>query len=91
MTVKFLVKEKNQIEMEISGIDTALLYYLVEKLNATSGVEFAATKKEHPLSDVQKLIVKTKSANAADITLKALKEIEEETEEFKKKFQQIVK
>jgi len=54
-------------------------------------VEFAATKKEHPLSDVQKLIVKTKSANAADITLKALKEIEEETEEFKKKFQQIVK
>ena len=91
MAVKFLVKEKNQIEIEITGIDTSLLYYLVEKLNATSGVEFAATKKEHPLIDVQKLIVKTKSGNAAEITLKALKEIEDETEEFKKKFQQLVK
>lgn len=91
MAVKFLVKEKNQIEMEITGIDTSLLYYLVEKLNAMPGVEFAAMKKEHPLIDVQKLIVKTKSENAANVALKALKEIEEETENFKKKFQLLVK
>ncbi len=91
MAVRFLVKEKNQIEMEITGIDTSLLCYLVEKLNETPGVEFAATKKEHPLVDVQKLIVRTKSENAASVTLKALKEIEGETEDFKKKFQQLVK
>lgn len=91
MAVKFLVKEKNHIEMEISGVDGSLLYYLVEKLNSINGVEFAATKKEHPLSDTQKLIVKTKNASAANIALKALEEIEEEAEEFKKKFQQLLK
>lgn len=91
MAVNFIVNEKNHIEMEITDVDASLLYYLVEKLNSTNGVEFAATKKDHPLLGGQKLIVKTKSASAAEVTLKALKEIEEETEEFKKKFQQIVK
>ncbi|MEM3422222.1 MAG: RpoL/Rpb11 RNA polymerase subunit family protein [Candidatus Bilamarchaeaceae archaeon] len=91
MAVKFLVKEKNHIEMEITDIDASLIYYLVEKLNSKNGVEFAATKREHPLIGGQKIIVKTKGVSAADVTIKALEEIEEETDEFKKKFQQLIK
>ena len=91
MAVKFLVKEKTTIEAEITEIDISLVNLLVEKLNGMSSVEFAAAKVEHPLYKVQKLIVKTKSADAVDVTLKALAEIEDEAEEFKKKFSQIVK
>lgn len=91
MAVKFIVKEKNTIELEISGVDISLLTLLVEKLNSTSGVEFAAYKSEHPVVGVPKLIVKTKSADAATVTVKALEEIKDETEEFKKKFSSMLK
>ncbi|VVC01924.1 DNA-directed RNA polymerase subunit L [uncultured archaeon] len=91
MAVKFIVKEKNTIEIEVSGVDTSLLNLLVEKLNNTSGVEFAAYKSEHPLIGSPKLIVKTKSADAATVTVKALEEIKDETQEFKKKFSAMLK
>jgi DNA-directed RNA polymerase subunit L len=92
MGIKLITNEKNELEAEISDIDVSLLTAIVEKLNETGNVEFAAYKTEHPVLGHPKLIVKTKgSAKAADAVVKALDELKDETEEFKKKFSEMLK
>lgn len=92
MEVKFITKEKNMVEVEVAGFDTSLLNSIVEKLINAKGVEMAAYKVEHPLVGIPTLMVKTKGAtDAASLILKTLDEIENETEEFKKKFSGMLK
>ncbi|MEM2909372.1 MAG: DNA-directed RNA polymerase subunit L [Candidatus Bilamarchaeaceae archaeon] len=92
MDIKFLKKEKNMLEVEIGDVDTSLLGLLVEKLNKSSGVEFAAYKMEHPLISTPRLIIKTKgNTSALEVAADALDEIKKETQEFKKKFSEMLK
>ncbi len=92
MELKFITKEKNIIEVEISGVDTSLLSALVEKLTNEKNVEMAAYKVEHPLVGSPKMMVKTRgAADAASLVAKALDELESETEEFRKKFSGMLK
>ena len=92
MEVKFITKEKNIVEVEVTGVDTSLLNALVEKLTNTKGVEMAAYKVEHPMVGKPTLMVKTKGAsNALTVLTKALDELESDTEEFKKKFSGMLK
>jgi len=86
MDVKIISNEKNALEFEMVGMDTAIPQLLVTKLNADKGVEFAGFKKEHPVVGNPKIVVRTKKKDAMDVVLEKIEEIKEEVETFKKEF-----
>ncbi len=91
MTVKILKQDKNTLEIDLGEIDQSLAVILVEKLNETKGVEFAAYKREHPIIGTPHLIVKTKGSDPAKVVGKILGEIHKEVTEFRKQFSDIAK
>lgn len=91
MTVKILKSEKNILEIDLGEIDQSIAQLIVEKLNETKGVEFAACKVAHPVIGTPYLIVRTKGANPVGLVSKKLEEIKKEIGEFKKQFSEITK
>ena len=91
MTIKIIRSEKNILEIDVDHIDPSLAQLIVEKLNETKGVEFAAWKKAHPVVGTPHIIVKTKGANPVSLVTKKLEEIKKEVGDFKKEFSGIVK
>ena len=91
MTVKILKQDKNTLEIDIGDIDESLAAMIVEKLNGTTGVEFAAYKREHPIIGTPHLVVKTKGSDPAKVLDKILEEVKKEITEFRKQFSDIAK
>lgn len=85
MEMRFIQKDKNLIEFECEKADHSILQLLAEKLNNQDGVEFAAYKIEHPMLKKPKFIIKTKKKEASAFLLEALKSIQQDFEEFRKK------
>lgn len=86
MEVNILNCEKTSLEFEISGADHTIPELLTSRLSENSGVEFVSYKVEHPLVGKPRIIVKTKSKDALEVTLKALEELRGEVSEFRKAF-----
>lgn len=86
MEVNILNCEKTTLEFELVGAERAIPEMLTNKLSENSGVEFVSYKVEHPLVGSPKIIVKTKTKDALDLTLAAVEEIREEVSQFKKAF-----
>jgi DNA-directed RNA polymerase subunit L len=91
MEVKILLNEKNTLELELGNADQSLGQLLAEKLSAEKGVEFAASKVEHPLLGSVKVIVKMKKGDPAKLVLEKLDEIKSEVADFRRKFSDITK
>jgi len=91
MAIKILTNEKNTLEMDLGDIDLALAQVLTEKLSKEKDVEFAACKKEHPLVNSTRLLLKTKKGEPAKLLLEKLEEMKKEVSEFKKEFLDIAK
>ncbi|MBI5223798.1 hypothetical protein HY990_05240 [Candidatus Micrarchaeota archaeon] len=89
-SVKIIKKEKDNIEVELGGMDQSLAQMLAEKLSARSEVEFAAYKLDHPIVASPMIIVKTKKGDASKILLEAIKELKEEISEFSEKVGEII-
>lgn len=81
MEVKFLKKEKNEIEVELE--DLTLAEVLRVYLNKDNNVEFVAWRREHP-TDNPVLDVKTNSGTPQNAVDKAIKTITKELESFEK-------
>ncbi len=91
MAVRIIKDEKNVLEIDLGDVDQSVAQLVVEKLNETKGVEFAAYKVAHPVVGTPYIIIKTKGANPAGLLEKKLEEIKKEVAEFKKQFSEIVK
>ncbi len=86
MEINILNHEKNTLEFEISGAGASIPEMLTNKLSGSKSVEFVSYKIDHPLSGKPRVIVKTKSKDALEVTLEALEEIKGEVAEFRKAF-----
>ncbi len=86
MEVNILNHEKTSLEFELIGVEHTIPELLTNKLSANAAVEFVSYKVEHPLVGKPKIIVKTKSKDALEVTLSAIEDIKEEIAEFKKAF-----
>lgn len=91
MEVKILTNEKNVLEMELRGADSALAQLLAEKLGEDKDVEFASSKVEHPLVGEPKLYIRTKKGEPAKLVLEKLEEVKKEVTDFRAQFKDIVK
>jgi DNA-directed RNA polymerase subunit L len=91
MEVKILKDEPGELSFELIGADQSLAQVLVEKLNQEKSVEFAASKVAHPLVANPSVIVKTKRVKAKDLVVKTLEGMKKETEEFRKKFSDLIR
>ncbi len=91
MEVKILTNEKNVLEMELRGADSALAQLLAEKLGEDKDVEFASSKVEHPLVGEPKLYIRTKKGEPAKLVLEKLEEVTQEVTDFRAQFKDIVK
>ena len=86
MEVNILTYEKTILEFELVGAERAIPEMLTNKLSESSGVEFVSYKVEHQLVGNQKIIVKTKTKDALELTLAAVEAIKAEVSQFKKAF-----
>ncbi len=86
MEVNILNYEKTTLEFELVGAERAIPEMLTNKLSENSGVEFVSYKVEHPLIGNPKIIVKTKTKDALELTLTAVEDIREEVSQFRKAF-----
>ena len=81
MEVKFLKKEKNEIEVELE--DLTLAEILRVYLNKDSNVDFVAWRREHP-TDNPVLEVKTSSGTPQKAVDNAVKAITKDLDSFEK-------
>lgn len=86
MEVKILNYEKTMLEFEMTGADTTIPELIANKLSDNSSVEFVSYKVSHPVIGHPRIIVKTKSKDALELTLEAIDEIKAEVSEFRKAF-----
>lgn len=91
MEVTILVNDKKTLEFEISGTDLTIPRLLVEKLNASGDVEFAACKQDHPTAGNPRLIVKTKKKDALGLVTDLLEQIKHDSSSFRAKFKEALK
>jgi DNA-directed RNA polymerase subunit L len=78
MDIKFIKKEKNEIEFVIKKDDIAF-YNLIEKIAVTNkDVEFVALKKADNLIDEFSFYIKTKNKSAKTILLDCISQTEKE-------------
>jgi DNA-directed RNA polymerase subunit L len=89
MEVNVLMNESNEISFELIGADQSITQLIVERLNKDKSVTFAAAKVAHPLVANPTVILKTKGKKAKDVLIKTLKEIKEELNDFRDKFEDI--
>jgi DNA-directed RNA polymerase subunit L len=84
MDIKFLKKEKNEVEVEVPSL--TLVEILRVYLNKDSSVEFAAWKREHYTKvPVLKVITKGKDAKSVlnDAVSSIVKDLDSVASEFK--------
>ena len=82
MEIEVLKEDKKMLELRVTDTDVTLLKLIVEKLNQIKDVEFAACKLEHPTSEVQRLIVKTKKEEPLKLIQETVEEISSDIEKF---------
>ncbi len=73
MEIKYLVDEKNHIEIEVAGCDYSLLAILHEILSKEKEVVFATYSIGSPARDNPKFILKTKKKDAKKMLKEAIK------------------
>lgn len=80
--MKFLVEEKDELQVLLEGYDVGFANYVVEKLLAEKDVTFAAADYDHPTS--RNPVLTLKAASAKKKLLEALKSAEEELKALEK-------
>lgn len=78
--IRVLRKEKNLLELEFIGEDTAYLYALREFIVKDNSVELCAVKKEHPQDEVANPKMLIKGENPIESLKKGLNLMIKETE-----------
>lgn len=91
MVVRIVRQEKNLIEVDFGDVDLSIPGLVVERLNASGGVEFAACKVEHPIASTPHVIVKAKKGDPAKLLLETLESIKKDVDDFRKQFAGISK
>lgn len=84
MNLKYVVDEKNHIEVEFLGEDYSIPAVLKEILLKNKDVEFVTYIVGHPSRDSPRLVLKTSKSDAKKILKEAVKEATETFEEMKK-------
>jgi len=91
MEVKILKNEASELSFELVGADQALANLIVDKLNQDKSIEFAASKLAHPLLANPVVYVRTKQGKALDAVVGCIKELKDEVDSFKGKFEQLTR
>ena len=91
MEVKILKNEANELSFELVGADQALPNMIVDRLNKDKSVEFAACKLAHPLLANPVVYVRTRQGKALDAIVSCIKELKDEVDSFKGKFEQLTR
>ena len=73
-------KEKNELDMLLTGTDRGLAELIAQKLSESKDVTFAAANYTHPLKGTPHLLIKAPNAKKELFT--AIGEIRRELEEF---------
>ncbi len=88
MEVKILNYEKSTLEFEIIGIDSTIPELITDRLSENDSIEIVSYKIDHPLTGNPRMIVKTKSEDALELTIKTIDEIMKDIATLKKEFKQ---
>ncbi len=91
MEIKVLKNEKNELEFVIKGNRHTYPALLQDRLLADKSVSFAAYKLLHPMDNEAQVIVKTSGKTAKQALSDAVKQIEEDCEEFEKHLKKALK
>ena len=90
MEIKFLEKKKDEIKLEMSGIDHHTVGNLLRKeAFKNSSVTFAAYKKGHPMIDKSEFILKTKNADARKVLKDIIKDLATQFTAFKSELEKL--
>ena len=86
MELKKIKKTSKELKLEITGENETILNPIAEVLLQYDDVEYASCMSDHPESNKRHLYIRVKKGNPADILKKAVKQLEDEVTDFKKKF-----
>lgn len=86
MEINVLAHEKTMLEFEIVGGEYTLPELLTGRLSEDDAVAFVSYKVDHPLVGKPRIIVKTKTKDALELTLSAIEGIKKDISEMKKSF-----
>ena len=91
MNIKILKETGNRLEIEIANEDHTLGNLMRTMLLKDSSVKFAGYQIVHPLTGGIRLVIETgKDSSPRDALMKAISQIEKDTQEFKEKFKKVV-
>ncbi|MBN2478291.1 hypothetical protein JXB01_03310, partial [Candidatus Micrarchaeota archaeon] len=76
-------KNKNSVELELTGADEGVGEILSYRINEEPGIKFAAYRKPHPFSKSLELKVETKDKDAMAVVKKTAEKIGKEAEEIR--------
>ena len=85
MQLKKIRKTKNELEIELTGINETLLNPITETLLQNEDIEYASYISDHPESKKRKLYIrvkKGKKTEPVDLLTKAIKDLEKEIKKF---------
>jgi DNA-directed RNA polymerase subunit L len=85
MQLKKIRKSKNELEIELTGINETLLNPITETLLQNEDIEYASYISDHPESKKRKLYIrvkKGKKTEPVDLLTKAIKELQKEIKKF---------
>lgn len=91
MDIKVVKKDKKTLEIEMMGESITLPNLISDALWDVSSVSEAATIKEHPYLAEPKIFVKVKKGNPINALKRVCKNIENQLNEFRGKFQKALK
>ncbi|MBS3061130.1 MAG: DNA-directed RNA polymerase subunit L [Candidatus Diapherotrites archaeon] len=91
MEIKVLKNESNEIEFVLKDNRHTFPNLLRDRLLQDKSVTFAAYKLMHPLDNEAHIIVKTSGKNAKTALNDAVKQIDEDLEEFEKQLKKALK
>ena len=83
MDAKFLTKEKDFVEVQLTDCDEGLARLIVDKLEQNKKVGFASCALDHPLT--ANPVLRVKASNAKEALEKGVEAALEEIEEAHKK------
>jgi len=83
MEIEILKKEKDYMEIEFKNEDQSFVAALKEILLEDKNVEFAASKKDHPLISNNVLIIRTSEGSPMVALKSAIKKLKKEISDFK--------
>lgn len=91
MELKLLSKDKSSIEVEVDGVDEAMLHLLVEQLQNDSEVADALYIMGHPHLDKPRIFVTVKSGKPQTALKRAAKNLSNRFEKMHALFSKAVK